>query len=63
MSCLLFVPYFINKIEICIILLISRYGSRRSVRDLKSETSKGGKTRLYQILHTLHTTAIPTVCF
>ena len=27
-------------------------GSRRSVRDLKSETSKDSKTRLYQIVHT-----------
>ena len=27
-------------------------GSRRSVRDLKSETSKGSKTRFYQIVHT-----------
>ena len=25
---------------------------RRRVRDLKSETSKGSKTRLYQIVHT-----------
>ena len=28
------------------------YGSRRSVRDLMSETSKGSKTRLYQIVLT-----------
>ena len=27
-------------------------GWRRSVRDLKSETSKASKTRLYQIVHT-----------
>ena len=26
--------------------------SRRGKRDLKSETSKGSKTRLYQIVHT-----------
>ena len=30
----------------------SIYGSRRSVRDLKSETSKCSKTSLYQIVHT-----------
>ena len=28
------------------------YGSRRCVRDLKSETSKGSERRLYQIEHT-----------
>ena len=27
------------------------YGSRRSVRDLKSDTSKGSNNRIYQIVH------------
>ena len=31
---------------------VQLYGSRCSVRDLKSETSKGSKTRLYQIVNT-----------
>ena len=30
----------------------TKYRSRRSVRDLMSGTSKGSKTRLYQIVHT-----------
>ena len=32
--------------------VILLYGSRHSVRDLKSETWKDSKTRLYQIVHT-----------
>ena len=34
------------------LLILKVTESRRSVRDLTSETSKGSKTRLYQIVHT-----------
>ena len=41
-----------NFVSILSISGKSIYGSRRNVRDLKSKTSKGSKTRLYQIVHT-----------
>ena len=55
---------FIHKLEVHNNTMIKHMAHithkppRRSVRNLKSETSKGSETRLYQIIHTIESVVL-----